>query len=158
MMKASLTVITLISTLLILPTTRVMSQSNPVFLQLGRAKGALYKPDAGPEPRIGIVVMHREANFMNNVACGEFAKRGFLVLCMNSRFENSESAVKWEQIPLDVGEGVKQLKKQLGAGGKIILLWSQRRRRDHEFLSSGRGKWTGGLSGRQQVRAMRKRS
>jgi hypothetical protein len=75
----------------------------------------------GPEPRIGIVVMHREANYLNNVACGEFAKRGFMVLCMNSRFENSESSVKWESIPLDVSEGVKQLKKQLGSSGKVIL-------------------------------------
>src|SRR5438034_9404876 len=65
--------------------------------------------------------MHREANYMNQVACGEFAKRGFLVLCMNSRFENSESSVKWELIPLDVAEGVNYFTKQLGAGGKIIL-------------------------------------
>jgi hypothetical protein len=65
--------------------------------------------------------MHRESNYLNNVACGEFAKRGFMVLCMNSRFENSESSVKWELIPLDVAEGVNYFKKQLGANGKIIL-------------------------------------
>jgi hypothetical protein len=121
MLKRALIATILISLLAIIPTTPTIAQSNPIFLQLGRAKGALYKPDSGPEPRIGVVVMHREANFMNNVACGEFAKRGFIVLCMNSRFENSESAVKWEQIPLDVSEGVKQLKKLLGASGKIIL-------------------------------------
>ena len=44
-----------------------------------------------------------------------------MVLCMNSRFENSESSVKWELIPLDVAEGVNYFKKQLGANGKIIL-------------------------------------
>lgn len=98
-----------------------IAQSDPTFTQLGRAKGALYKPDSGSEPRIGIVVMHRESNYMNNVACGEFARRGFMVLCMNSRFENSESSVKWELIPLDVREGVNHLKKQLGPAGKIIL-------------------------------------
>jgi hypothetical protein len=42
------------------------AQTNPVFMQLGQAKGALYKPDSGPAPGIGIVVMHREANYMNN--------------------------------------------------------------------------------------------
>jgi len=99
----------------------VLSQSNPVFVQLGRAKGALYKPDSGTEARVGIIVMHRESNYMNNVACGEFARRGFMVLCMNSRFENSEASVKWEWIPLDVSEGVKHLKKTLGPSGKIIL-------------------------------------
>ena len=97
------------------------AQSEPTFIQLGRAKGALYKPAAGAEPRVGIIVMHREANYLNNVACGEFALRGFLVLCMNSRFENSEASVRWESIPLDVGGGVTHLRKLLGPGGKIIL-------------------------------------
>src|SRR5262245_41773969 len=69
------------------------AQTNPVFVQLGQAKGALYKPDSGPPPHVGIIVMHREANYMNNIACTEFSKRGFMVLCMNSRFENNESVV-----------------------------------------------------------------
>lgn len=97
------------------------AQSEPTFVQLGRAKGALYKPAAGTEPRVGIIVMHRESNYLNNVACGEFALRGFLVLCMNSRFENSEASVRWESIPLDVGGGVAHLRKLLGPTGKIIL-------------------------------------
>ena len=97
------------------------AQSNPTFVPLGRAKGALYKPDSGPEPRTGIIVMHRESNYLNHVACGEFARRGFMVLCMNSRFENSEASVKWESIPLDVAAGVNHLRKLLGANGKVIL-------------------------------------
>src|SRR4051812_32866413 len=96
----------LVSILLMLAVTQVLgpsqsfSQSNPIFLQLGQAKGALYKPDSGPAPHVGIIVMHREANYMNNIACTEFSKRGFMVLCMNSRFENNESIVAWELIPL----------------------------------------------------------
>src|SRR5215472_4880998 len=86
------------------------AQTNPVFVQLGQAKGALYKPDSGPLPHVGIVVMHREANYMNNIACTEFSKRGFMVLCMNSRFENNESIVNWELIPLDVAQGVNYLR------------------------------------------------
>jgi hypothetical protein len=101
--------------------SRSWAQSEPTFVQLGRAKGALYKPAAGAEPRVGIIVMHREANYLNNVACGEFALRGFLVLCMNSRFENSEASVRWESIPLDVGGGVTHLRELLGPSGKIIL-------------------------------------
>ena len=69
------------------------AQSNPVFVQLGQAKGAVYKPDSGPQPQVGILVMHREANYMNNIACREFSRRGFVVLCMNSRFENNEALV-----------------------------------------------------------------
>ena len=87
-----------------------LAQTNPVFVQLGQAKGALYKPDSGPPPHVGIVVMHREANYMNNIACREFSRRGFMVLCMNSRFENNEAIVDWELIPLDVAQGVNYLK------------------------------------------------
>ena len=121
MLKRLFTTIIILCLLNVSFAAQSSAQSNPIFLQLGRAKGALYKPDTGAEPHVGIVVMHREANYLNNVACGEFARHGFMVLCMNSRFENSESSVKWESIPLDVSEGVKYLKKQLDANGKIIL-------------------------------------
>src|ERR1051325_9551596 len=90
--------------------SHAVAQTNPIFLQLGQAKGALYKPDSGPAPHVGIIVMHREANYMNNIACTEFSKRGFMVLCMNSRFENNESIVNWELIPLDVAQGVNYLR------------------------------------------------
>lgn len=111
----------LAGTIVNLVATTTHAQSNPTFVQLGRAKGALYKPDSGPEPRTGIIVMHRESNYMNHVACGEFARRGFMVLCMNSRFENSEASVRWESIPLDVAGGVNHLKKLLVTGGKVLL-------------------------------------
>jgi hypothetical protein len=51
-----------ISFLLSAHDTQSMAQSNPTFMQLGRAKSALYKPDSGPEPHVGIIVMHRESN------------------------------------------------------------------------------------------------
>ncbi|HEV8723741.1 MAG TPA: hypothetical protein VGW77_24250 [Candidatus Binatia bacterium] len=96
------------------------AQSNPIFMQLGQAKAALYKPDSGPAPHVGIVVMHRESNYMNNIACREFSRRGFMVLCMNSRFENNESLVDWELIPLDVAQGVNHL-KNVQHMNKVIL-------------------------------------
>ena len=96
------------------------AQTNPVFVQLGQAKGAVYKPDSGPQLQIGILVMHREANYMNNIACREFSSRGFVVLCMNSRFENNEALVDWELIPLDVAQGVNHL-KNVQKVNKVIL-------------------------------------
>jgi hypothetical protein len=109
-MKAVFSILVMLILTLVAPIPS-FSQSNPIFLQLGQAKGALYKPDSGPAPHVGIIVMHREANYMNNIACTEFSKRGFMVLCMNSRFENNESIVAWELIPLDVAQGVNYLKK-----------------------------------------------
>ena len=37
----------------------------------GTVKGALYKPESGPAPHVGIVVMHRTANYLTHPACTE---------------------------------------------------------------------------------------
>ena len=72
-----------------------LTKSNPIYQHLGQTDTALYRPDSGVAPHVGIIVMHREADYMNNIACTEFAKRGFMVLCMNSRFINNEAQVAW---------------------------------------------------------------
>src|SRR5262249_27504866 len=84
------------------------AQSHPEFVNCqGRTKGALYKPDAGPAPHVGIVVMHRTSNYLAHRACTELSRRGFLMLCMNTRYENNEPAVDFEKLPLDVKAGVE---------------------------------------------------
>jgi pimeloyl-ACP methyl ester carboxylesterase len=99
---------------------RAEAQSNPVYMTLGPAKATLYRPDSGPAPHVGVVVMHRTANYLNHPACTELSRRGFMVLCMNSRFENNEVAVSFERLPLDVKEGVAFLRKQAGIA-KVLL-------------------------------------
>ena len=42
--------------------------SSPTFMQLSRAKSALYKSDSGPAPHVGIV-MHHESNYLRT-QCG----------------------------------------------------------------------------------------
>src|SRR5437867_13249554 len=76
------------------------AQSNPLYIQFSpvAVKGALYKPDTGPAPHVAILRMHRTSNVMGSLACTELAKRGFLVLCMNPRFDNNEAEVRWEDI------------------------------------------------------------
>jgi pimeloyl-ACP methyl ester carboxylesterase len=98
------------------------AQSNPTFVQFSPSttKGALYKPDSGPAPRIAVVLTHRTANFLSHIATRELSKRGFLVLAMNPRFENNESAVNWDEIALDIKSGVEFVRKQPGIG-KVIL-------------------------------------
>ena len=119
--KALLSIILMFSVIFTIAASRSFAQSDPIFIQFpNNVKGALYKPDSGPAPHVGIVVMHREANLMSNIACTELSKRGFMVLCMNSRFENNESQVKWELIPLDVARGVNYLRNVQNMS-KIIL-------------------------------------
>jgi pimeloyl-ACP methyl ester carboxylesterase len=97
------------------------AQSNPQFIAFpGTAKAALYKPDAGPAPHVGILVMHRTANYLAHRACTELSRRGFMLLCMNTRFENNEALVDFEKLPLDVKAGVNFLRAQPGIT-KIVL-------------------------------------
>jgi pimeloyl-ACP methyl ester carboxylesterase len=98
-----------------------LAQSHPEFIPMpGRAKAALYRPDAGPAPHVGILVMHRTSNYLHHRACTELSKRGFLMLCMNTRYENNEALVDFEKLPLDVKRGVEFLRSQPGIT-KVVL-------------------------------------
>jgi pimeloyl-ACP methyl ester carboxylesterase len=69
---------------------------------------------------VAVLVAHRSANFMHHIATRELARRGFLVLGMNPRFENNEPNVIFEDVALDVRAGVEFLRKQPGIA-KIVL-------------------------------------
>lgn len=97
------------------------AQSNPQFIAFpGISKGALYRPDTGPAPHVGVLAMHRTANYLNHRACTELSRRGFLMLCMNTRYENNEALVDFEKLPLDVKAGVEFLRRQPGIT-KVVL-------------------------------------
>jgi hypothetical protein len=68
---------------------------------LGPAEAALYKPDSGPAPHVALVVVHRTADFMRHPACAQLAQRGFLMLCVNTRYTNNEELVRFEEMALD---------------------------------------------------------
>ena len=97
------------------------AQGNPTYMAFGAAKGLLYRPDAGPALRTGVLVMHRTANYLQHPACTELSRRGFVVLCMNSRFENNEVGVSFEVLPLDVAAGVRALRAQPGLSRVILF-------------------------------------
>jgi pimeloyl-ACP methyl ester carboxylesterase len=97
------------------------AQSNPVYISFSTgANAALYRPDGNPSPQVGLLLVHRVSNFMNHLGCTELSKRGFAVLCMNTRFENNESLVNWEKLPLDVRQGVEYLKNTQKVA-KVVL-------------------------------------
>ena len=97
------------------------AQSRPELIPIaGRAKAALYRPDTGPTPNVGVLVMHRTSNYLTHRACTELSRRGFLMLCMNTRYENNEALVEFEKLPLDVKTGVEILRRQPGIT-KVVL-------------------------------------
>ena len=97
------------------------AQSHPEYVPLGRVQAALYKPDSGPAPHVAFLVAHRTANNLATLACTELAKRGFMVVCFNTRFINNEAQVKSEEITLDVKAAVDYARSQPGIT-KILLL------------------------------------
>src|SRR5690349_2473185 len=96
------------------------AQSHPECIRLGRVSAALYRPDHGPAPHVAFVLAHRTANYLNHIGCRELAARGFLTLCFNTRFQNNEASVRWEEIPLDVKAAVDFARSQPGIT-KVIL-------------------------------------
>jgi pimeloyl-ACP methyl ester carboxylesterase len=99
------------------------AQSNPRYIQFqpSATKGALYVPDNGPAPHTAFLTIHRTSNFMNMIGTGELAKRGFMVLGMNPRSDNNEASVNFEEIALDIKQGIEFLRKQSGIT-KVILI------------------------------------
>jgi pimeloyl-ACP methyl ester carboxylesterase len=99
------------------------AQSHPEYIQFSptATKGALYKPDNGTSSPVAFLAIHRTSNFMSMIATKELAERGFMVLGMNPRSDNNEAAVNFEDIALDIKQGVEFLKKQPGIKGVILI-------------------------------------
>src|SRR5262245_46326906 len=97
------------------------AQSRPEFIPLGRVSAALYKPDGGPAPHIAFLVAHRSANNLNNIACRELSRRGFAVLCFNTRYINNDTIAEAEPVALDVKAAVNDARTIPGIR-KVILL------------------------------------
>jgi pimeloyl-ACP methyl ester carboxylesterase len=103
--------------------TAALAQSSPRYIQFAPSatKGALYVPDVAPAPTIAFLTIHRTANFMSLIATRELAKRGFMVLGMNPRSDNNEATVNFENVALDIKQGVDFLRRQPGIQ-KIVLI------------------------------------
>ncbi|WP_454857524.1 alpha/beta hydrolase family protein [Rhizobium binxianense] len=99
------------------------AQSHPEYIQFSPSatKGALYKPDSGKVSPVAFLAIHRTSNFLSLIATKELSRRGFIVLGMNPRSDNNEAAVDFEDIALDIRQGVEFLKKQPGIKAVILI-------------------------------------
>lgn len=99
------------------------AQSNPRFIQFSPSitKAALYVPDSGPAPTVAFLVAHRTSNFMSHIAARELAARGFMTMGLNPRFENNEALVQFEEMALDVKQGMEFLRKQPGIKTVVLI-------------------------------------
>jgi hypothetical protein len=85
------------------PVSVATAQTSPIYVQFDpfTVKGALYRPAESPRD-VAVLLIHRVNNYLGHLAARELSNRGFLVLAMNSRFDNNEASVIWEVIALDV--------------------------------------------------------
>lgn len=99
------------------------AQSNPIYVpfQPSRVKGALYKPDSGPAPRVAVLVIHRTTNFLSHPSTVELSRRGFMVLGLNPRSDNNETIVDFEENALDIKSGIEFLRKQPGIARVLLF-------------------------------------
>lgn len=97
------------------------AQSRSSYVPLGAARGLYYVPDDGPSPKVAFLIVHRTADYLTHIGCQELPKRGFAVLCMNTRYVNNELLVDWDRIALDVKAGVEYLRGRPGIE-KVVLL------------------------------------
>ena len=97
------------------------AQSHPEFIPLGPCeRGALQaRQRACATRRLRDRASHGEL-LEPYRAAGNLSSRGFLALCFNTRFQNNESQVRWEETPLDVKAAVEFVRRQPGIT-KVIL-------------------------------------
>lgn len=109
--------------LLIFGPVQAFGQSNPRYVpfQPSATKGALYVPDSGSASHVAFLSIHRTSNFMNMIGNRELARRGYIVLGMNPRSDNNEAAVNFENVALDIRQGIEFLRKQPGVR-KVVLI------------------------------------
>jgi len=96
------------------------AQSHPEYIPLGGGvKAVLYRPDSNPSPHVGVIIIHRTANYLQHQGCTQLSQRGFMVLCMNSRFDNNEALVDW-----DISRDAPYFGIPIpGAPGKYFYVW-----------------------------------
>ena len=118
--RLSLTVL-ILALMLVFGASHGFSQTRPEYIPLGGGvKGVLYRPDSNSSPHVAVIIIHRTSNYLQHAGCTELSRRGLMVLCMNSRFDNNEALVNWELIALDVKRGVDYLKNTQKIS-KIVL-------------------------------------
>ena len=71
----------LVALLFAIATAPASAQSHPEYIPLGGGvKAVLYRPDSNPSPHVGVIIIHRTANYLQHQGCTQLSQRGFMVL------------------------------------------------------------------------------
>ena len=111
------------SFLLMLSVAIPQAVAQPITEEVDLGDGALgrYRAPAGPVSRIAFLAIHRTSDYRNHASSTNLADRGFGTLGIRTRFGNSEAAVNFELIALDVRNGIRFLKNVKGHTHVILI-------------------------------------
>lgn len=90
-------------------------------IDLGGGALGRYRTPAGQKSNIAFIAIHRTADYRNHVSTTQLQSRGYATLGIRTRFGNSEAAVNWELIALDIRSAVRFLRSQPGIT-KVVLI------------------------------------
>ena len=81
-------------------------------VDLGDGALGRYRAPAGPVSRIATLAIHRTSDYRNHASTTELGKSGLGTFGIRTRFGSSEAAVNFEQIALDIRNGIRFLKSE----------------------------------------------
>jgi hypothetical protein len=81
----------------------------------------LYWTQAGGRPRTALIATHYNVDFAEHYLAPHFARAGFGFLGWNTRFRGAEDLFILEHALIDIGEGVRWLRRDAGIETVVIL-------------------------------------
>ena len=90
-------------------------------IDLGGGALGRYRTPAGEKSNIAFIAIHRTSDYRNHASTTQLQSRGFATLGIRTRFGNSEAAVNWELIALDIRAAVRFLRSQPGITRVVLI-------------------------------------
>ena len=90
-------------------------------IDLGGGALGRYRTPAGPQSNIAFIAIHRTGDYRNHASTTQLQSRGYATLGIRTRFGNSEAAVNWELIALDIRSAVRFLRNQPGITRVVLI-------------------------------------
>lgn len=111
----------LLGLMIIFGSSNAVAQLTVEEVDLGGGALGRYRTLPGDPSDIAFLAIHRTADYRNHASTTQLGNRGFGTLGIRTRFGNSEAAVNWELIALDIRNGIRFLKDVKGHKEVVLI-------------------------------------
>src|SRR3989475_3585113 len=100
---------------------QALAQSHPEYIPLGGGvKAVLYRPDSNPSPHVGVIIIHRTANYLQHQGCTDRK---------STRLNSSHSQISYAVFCLKKKKKTRiKSRMELRTSGQIGPRWNRRPR------------------------------